>query len=191
MIVGVLGEREAVARRRALAARRLRAGGAVYLGTSAGESWEKGRYEGPYLRDALLDAGCMVETLETAHEWSRLPELHKAVGSALEAALRGQGTPGIVFCHLSHAYPDGASLYFTFLARRREGEEVEQWRAAKQAACDAIVGAGATITHHHAVGQDHAPYMAAEIGESGLELLRAAKERLDPAGIMNPGKLLV
>jgi alkyldihydroxyacetonephosphate synthase len=93
-------------------------------------------------------------------------------------------------CHLSHAYPDGASLYYTFLARARRGEELEQWRDAKRAASDAIVAVAGTITHHHAVGRDHAPYMRNEVGELGLEALRAVKERLDPAGIMNPGKLL-
>ena len=93
-------------------------------------------------------------------------------------------------CHVSHAYRDGASLYFTFVARAAPGEEIEQWRAVKSAACEAIVAAGGTITHHHAVGRDHAPYMEAEVGELGIEALRALKERLDPAGIMNPGKLL-
>ena len=73
---------------------------------------------------------------------------------------------------------------------RAPGRELEQWRAVKRAACEAIVAAGATITHHHAVGRDHAPYMRAEVGETGLAALRAVKERLDPAGIMNPGKLL-
>ncbi len=85
---------------------------------------------------------------------------------------------------------DGASLYFTFICRARRGEEIEQWQAVKRAASEAIVAAGATITHHHAVGRDHAPYMEAEVGSSGLEVLRAVKDRLDPTGIMNPGKLL-
>jgi alkyldihydroxyacetonephosphate synthase len=93
-------------------------------------------------------------------------------------------------CHLSHAYPDGASLYYTFIAPRRPGEEIEHWRGVKTAACDAITGAGGTITHHHAIGRDHAPYMRAEVGDLGLGALRALKDRLDPAGIMNPGKLL-
>ena len=93
-------------------------------------------------------------------------------------------------CHLSHAYPDGASLYFTFIAPRRPAAELEQWGAAKTAASEAIVEAGGTITHHHGVGRDHVPYMGAEIGELGIDALRAVKERLDPDGIMNPGKLL-
>ena len=132
----------------------------------------------------------MAETLETAHSWSKLMRLHATVAEAIEASLAGQGTPGIVMCHLSHAYRDGASLYFTFVARQREGSELEQWHAVKRAASDAIVAAGGTITHHHAVGRDHAPFMAAEVGEVGLDAIRGAKERLDPEGIMNPGKLL-
>jgi alkyldihydroxyacetonephosphate synthase len=190
MICGWEGDREAVDRRRAISTRLLRSGGAVSLGGSPGRAWERGRFDGPYFRDELLDHGYLIETLETAHTWSRLGELYAAVGRALEDALRRGGTPPIVFCHLSHAYRDGASLYFTFAARRRPGEELEQWREAKTAACEAIVASGGTITHHHAVGRDHAPYMGAEVGELGLESLRALKERLDPAGIMNPGKLL-
>jgi alkyldihydroxyacetonephosphate synthase len=189
-IVGFEGEEESVARRRALAVRALRRGGAAYLGQAAGRSWEHGRYQGPYLRDTLMGMGAMVETLETSHTWSRLGELHAAVGAAIARALEGQGTPGLVWCHLSHAYPDGASLYFTFAARARRGAELEQWQAVKRAASEAIVACGATITHHHAVGRDHAPYMEAEVGETGLGVLRALKEELDPAGIMNPGKLL-
>ncbi|HEX6603048.1 MAG TPA: FAD-binding oxidoreductase [Solirubrobacterales bacterium] len=190
MIVGFEGDEESVARRRALTVRALRGGGAAYLGQSAGNAWEHGRYQGPYLRDTLMEMGAMVETLETSHTWSRYHELHKAVGSAIRGALDGQGTPGLVFCHLSHAYADGASLYFTFISRAKRGEEIEQWRAVKRAACEAIVAHGGTITHHHAVGRDHAPYMEAEVGETGLEGLRALKAQLDPAGIMNPGKLL-
>jgi len=189
-VVGIEGERETVARRRMLVARRLRAAGAVYLGQAGGRAWKRGRYEGPYLRDSLIDAGAMVETLETSHTWSRLEELYRAVQGAISEAMTAQGTPGIVLCHLSHAYPDGASLYYTFIARRRPGEEVEQWRRVKAAACEAIVAAQGTITHHHAVGRDHAPYMEAEVGELGLDLLRTAKERFDPAGILNPGKLI-
>ena len=191
VIAGWEGGREAVARRRALGARVLRAGGAVPLGARPARGWYRGRFEGPYLRDELLDHGFMLETLETAHTWTRLDQLYEAVRGAIRTALEAQGTPGLVFCHLSHAYPDGASLYFTFLARRRPGAEVEQWRGVKRAASEAIVATGGTITHHHAVGRDHAPYMRAEVGELGLEVLRAVKQRLDPAGIMNPGKLLV
>jgi alkyldihydroxyacetonephosphate synthase len=190
VVIGIDGDEESVARRRALAVRALRAGGAAYLGQSAGRSWEHGRFDGPYLRDTLMDMGAIVETLETSHTWSRLPQLHAAVAEAIRGTLAAEGTPGLAFCHLSHAYPDGASLYFTFVARARHGAELEQWSAVKRAASEAIVAAGATITHHHAIGRDHLPYMEAEVGPVGIEALRAAKERLDPAGIMNPGKLI-
>ena len=190
MICGWEGEPESVRRRRSLGQTRLRLGGAVPLGSSAGRAWDRNRYGGPYLRDELMNLGVMVETLETSHTWSRLEELHTAVGGAIRAALAEQGTPGLVFCHLSHAYPDGASLYFTFISRSRRGAEVEQWGAVKRAASEAIVAHGGTITHHHAIGRDHRPYMEAEVGRGGLEVLRAMKEQLDPAGIMNPGKLL-
>jgi alkyldihydroxyacetonephosphate synthase len=190
IVCGWEGEREAVERRRALSARALRAGGAVTLGVRPGRAWDRGRYEGPYVRDELLDLGYLVETLETAHTWSRLDELYRGVRAAIADSLDAQGTPGLVMCHLSHAYRDGASLYFSFLARRRPGAEIEQWRAVKAAASEAILVAGGTITHHHAVGRDHAPYMSAEVGELGVDVLRAVKERLDPTGIMNPGKLI-
>ena len=190
IVVGLEGDEESVARRRALAVRALRRGGAAYLGQGAGRSWEHGRFQGPYLRDILMGMGAMVETLETSHTWSRLAELHAAVGGAIRDSLAAQSTPGLVFCHLSHAYADGASLYFTFIARVRRGEEIAQWQAVKRAASEAIVATGGTITHHHAVGRDHTPYMEAEVGKTGIETLRAVKGRLDPAGIMNPGKLI-
>jgi len=190
IVVGFEGDEESAARGRALAVRELRRGGAAYLGQAAGRSWERARFEGPYLRDTLMGIGALVETLETSHTWSRLGTLKEAVGTAIRESLAAQGTPGIVLCHLSHAYADGASLYFTFIAAARHGEEIAQWDAVKRAASEAIVASGGTITHHHAVGRDHAPYMEAEVGQTGLDVLRAVKERLDPTGIMNPEKLL-
>jgi len=124
------GEREASGRRaRALALVRERGGLAV--GRSPGEAWLKGRFTAPYLRDELLTHGVMVETLETATQWSNLRRLHRAVGEAIERALRESGTPGLVMCHVSHLYETGASLYFTFLARQREEDPIAQWRAAQ------------------------------------------------------------
>ena len=109
----------------------------------------------------------MVETLETATRWSNVERLHDAVARAIERALEDEGTPGLVMCHVSHLYETGASLYYTLIARQREGAEIEQWRAVKRAASEAIVSGGGTITHHHAVGRDHAPWLTREIGERG------------------------
>jgi alkyldihydroxyacetonephosphate synthase len=188
-IVGFEGEEEDVERRRLRAVALLRAGGGLWLGRSPGGAWLRGRYAAPYLRDELLDLGLLAETLETATTWSGLEALYEAVAGALRRSLADAGTPALVMCHVSHLYRSGASLYFTFIARQAD-DPLGQWRAAKSAASEAIVAAGGTITHHHAVGRDHTAWMRAEVGELGLELIRAAKERLDPAGIMNPGKLL-
>ena len=190
VIVGWLGDAETIVRRRTAAAAALRGAGGAGLGASAGRSWERGRYHGPYLRDHLLDHGVMAETLETATTWDRMFALHTAVGDALRESLGARGTTALVGCHVSHLYPSGCSLYFTFLARQERGAEVEQWAAAKAAASEAIVAHQATITHHHAVGRDHVPYLIAEAGPLGIAALRAVKAELDPAGIMNPGKLL-
>jgi alkyldihydroxyacetonephosphate synthase len=190
VIAGYEGTPDDVARRARAGASLLRAAGGLSLGRRPGESWLRSRYHGPYLRDALLDRGVMVETLETAASWTRLRELHDAVAGALRQALAQRGTPPLVGAHVSHVYASGASLYFTWIARREIGAELDQWRAAKSAAMDAILEHGGTITHHHAVGQDHAPYLSREVGETGVAALRAVKERLDPPGIMNPGKLL-
>jgi alkyldihydroxyacetonephosphate synthase len=189
-IVGFEGSEVEIERRRNRARELLRGADGLSLGERPGRAWLRGRYAGPYLRDALLDRGVMAETLETATRWSRLADLYKAVGDALRETLSARGTPPLVMCHVSHLYRSGASLYYTFIAAQEQGAELDQWRAAKSAASDAIVAHGGTITHHHAVGRDHAPWMRAEVGDLGVELLRAAKERLDPRGIMNPGKLL-
>jgi alkyldihydroxyacetonephosphate synthase len=189
-IAGYEGEGGEAAARRTRASALLRAGGGLYLGRRPGEAWLRGRYAAPYLRDELLDRGVMVETLETATTWSGLDRLYRAVGDALRQALGDRGAQPLVMCHVSHLYPSGASLYFTFFARQERGNELDQWRAAKTAASDAIVANGGTITHHHAIGRDHLPWVRAEIGDVGIDLIRAAKDRLDPAGIMNPGKLV-
>jgi alkyldihydroxyacetonephosphate synthase len=188
LIAGWEGDAADIARRRVPAVRVLRSADALPLGRGPGEAWGGARFAGPHLRDALLDRGVLVETLETAATWSGLGALHASVRDALEAALRA--TAAIVGCHASHLYPDGASLYFTVLARQDPDDPAGQWNAAKRAAGDAIAAAGATITHHHAVGRDHARWLEPEIGALGVELLRGAKLVCDPTGIMNPGKLL-
>jgi alkyldihydroxyacetonephosphate synthase len=163
--------------------------GGTSLGEEPARAWERGRFGAPYLRDALLANGALCETLETATDWSNVPMLKAAVTDALTAALAESGTPALVLCHISHVYATGACLYFTVVAGQR-GNPIEQWSAAKTAASNAIVAAGATITHHHAVGADHRPWMRDEVGELGVAVLRAVKATLDPAGIMNPGKLI-
>ena len=167
----------------------LQVAGGTSLGEAPALAWEHGRFNAPYLRDSLLSAGALCETLETATNWSNVPALKAAVTEALTKSLGESGTPALVLCHISHVYPTGASLYFTVVAGQR-GNPIEQWHKAKTAASEAMMRTGATITHHHAVGADHRPWMRDEVGDLGVEVLRAVKATLDPAGILNPGKLI-
>ncbi|MBQ1444520.1 MAG: FAD-binding oxidoreductase [Renibacterium sp.] len=183
------GGKAATAAARRQCAKLLRAAGAVYLSSAPATSWEHGRFSAPYLRDRLLDIGVLVETLETATSWDRLPALHEAVNQAILGAISDGGKSGWSQAHVSHVYPGGASLYFTFLAGQ-ESDPLQQLQRIKAAASEAIVKERATITHHHAIGTDHAPYLAAEIGPLGVDVLRSIKAALDPTGIMNPGKLI-
>ncbi len=162
-----------------------RKGGGLDIGGSPGRHWEKSRFDLPYLRDTMMDYGLLVETLETAAGWSGIEALYFAVRSSLERVLP---TP-LVMCHVSHLYPDGASLYFTFICEALD-REIELWHAAKEAAAREILEHGGTISHHHGVGADHRPWLEGERGRLQVEMLRALKRTLDPKGILNPGKLI-
>ncbi|TNM38668.1 FAD-binding oxidoreductase [Nocardioides albidus] len=186
MITGYEGTPAAVAAKKAAVTAALTELGGTPAGSEPGEAWAHGRFNAPYLRDSLLDNGVLVETLETVTFWSNRENLYTRVKTALEETL-GEGT--LVLCHVSHVYATGCSLYFTVAAPGGE-DPLAKWLPAKAAACEAIVAAGASITHHHAVGTDHKPYLTAEIGEVGVDVLRAVKRAVDPAGILNPGVLI-
>lgn len=186
MITGYEGEQADVDAKRAAVTAVLTGLGGASVGEGAGEKWAHGRFDAPYLRDSMLDAGILVETLETATFWSNVDRLYDDVKAALTSAL---GDPSIVLCHISHVYETGCSLYFTVAAREAE-DPLAQWERAKAAASDAMIAAGATITHHHAVGTDHKPWFAQEVGPLGVSVLRAVKADLDPTGILNPGVLI-
>jgi alkyldihydroxyacetonephosphate synthase len=193
IIVGFEGSARDVRHRHREVRRILRAERAVPLGASAGNSWKHHRFAGAYLRDTLLDTGVLAETLETATTWSQLDALYAGVGNALKDSLPHNGKPPLIGCHISHLYPTGASLYFTVLANAESGREIEQWATAKHAANEAIVAAGGTASHHHAVGTAHREIVATDLGGTagvGVDALQALKSYLDPAGVLNPGKLL-
>lgn len=182
-------EGDDIAGRRARTAELLTQSGGTSTGQGAAEDWLEGRFDGPYLRDSLLDAGVFCETLETATTWANLQNLRDSVESALRAGFAAEGAKSYIMCHVSHIYPTGASLYFTVLAALRT-EPLEAWQRVKSAVNDAIIGAGGTISHHHAVGRDHAAWLEQEIGETGVRILRAIKRELDPTGILNPGAVI-
>jgi alkyldihydroxyacetonephosphate synthase len=190
LVLGWEGMPALVKARMKAAASLLRDGGAIRLGSRVGRSWKSHRFQAPYLRDRLMDAGLLVETLETAATWTALPTVYDAVRRALRETLTRDGRAPLVMSHLSHGYATGGSLYVTVLADRDDALPMQQWLTAKRAATDALLAAGGTLTHHHAVGADHRPWMDREIGPLGIEVLRAVKQRLDPQGICNPGVLL-
>jgi alkyldihydroxyacetonephosphate synthase len=153
-------------------------------------AWRSAFLRGPYLRELLVLCGVLVETVETAVTWDRLDGLLDAVTAATTAALREVCGGGTVTCRITHAYPDGAAPYFTVLAPARRGSEQSQWAEIATAAKDALLAAGGTITHHHAVGRDHRPWYDRQRPEPFALALSAAKQAVDPAGILNPGVLV-
>jgi alkyldihydroxyacetonephosphate synthase len=190
LVLGWEGLPSIVRARRAAASSLLRDGGAIRLGARVGESWKAHRFQGPYLRDKLMNGGLLVETLETAATWTALPTVYDAVRRALRESLTRSGRRPLLMSHVSHGYATGASLYVTAIADLDDALPIQQWLTAKRAATDALLGAGGTLTHHHAVGADHRPWIEREIGALGVEVLRAVKQRLDPQNICNPGVLL-
>lgn len=198
LLIGLEGDPSTVAWARAQTNSLCRKAGALSLGTSPGKKWYHSRFDSPFARDPMLDRGIGIDTLETAASWPTLIGLQSKVRTAILEAIaspspdtsEAQSLQGICMSHLSHSYPDGASLYFTFLFPRDLENEVAQWQKIKRAATDAITSNGGTISHHHGVGTDHAPWMEEEKGAIGMNLLRQLKSELDPKGIMNPEKLI-
>jgi alkyldihydroxyacetonephosphate synthase len=156
----------------------------------AGEAWRSTFVRAPYLRESLVLLGILVETFETAVTWDRFDTLVHDVTAAVNDALRRVCGGGSVGCRLTHVYPDGAAPYFTVIAPARRGSEIAQWDEVKAAASEALLAAGGTITHHHAVGRDHRPWYDAQRPDAFARALGGAKQALDPAGVLNPGVLL-
>ena len=157
----------------------------------AAGAWRNAFLRAPYYREVLTPLGVIVDTFETAITWDKFEAFHATITSRmLEVLARVTGRPGTVTCRFTHAYPDGPAPYFTFQALGRFDALIEQWRAIKEAANDVVVAAGGTITHHHAVGRDHRPGYERECPPLFADALRAAKARLDPNGLLNPGVLI-
>ena len=156
----------------------------------ASDAWRGAFLQAPYLRDTLVAAGVVSETFETAITWDRFEPFVATVRERAERALQEICGAGFVTCRLTHVYPDGAAPYFTCLAPARRGGEVEQWDEIKAAVSDALIDAGGTITHHHAVGRDHRPWYDRQRPDPFADALRAAKRAVDPEGVLNPGVLI-
>ena len=157
----------------------------------AAEAWRNAFIRMPFARERMVRRGIIADTFETAITWERFEEFHDKVKDATETALRqATGQPGQVTCRFTHVYPDGPAPYFSFHALGRHGDLEEQWRQIKIAAGDALIEAGGTITHHHAVGRDHRPWYDRQRPDLFAAALRVTKHALDPQGLLNPGVLI-
>lgn len=192
LVVGATGRPGDVRRARRGAAAIARQHGGLPTGEYIGKTWRKSRFLTPYLRNTLWEAGYAIDTLETIVPWSDVLETAEDVVHSLRRAAAALNERVYVFAHLSHVYRSGASIYVTTMFRVQPDPDqtLELWAAMKRAASESIVAHGGTISHQHGVGADHAPYLPAEKGPLGIDLLRAAIHQCDPDGILNPGKLV-
>jgi alkyldihydroxyacetonephosphate synthase len=164
----------------------------LHVGRIFGSQWHKSRFRTPYLRNTLWEMGYAVDTLETATDWTNTPVLLAAIEAALRGAAATFSERIHVFTHLSHVYPQGTSIYTTYVWRVASDpdEALHRWQALKTAASQAVIRGGGTISHQHGVGRDHLPYLLAEKGELGIAALKHALRLFDPTAMMNPGKLV-
>lgn len=192
LLLGASGTREAAraAVRAALGTCRQYRG--VHVGRKLGEKWRQGRFRNVYLRNAAWQHGYAIDTVETAVDWPRVGTTMHAVEAAAVDALAQHGEAVHAYTHLSHLYPQGASVYSTFVYRLAGDyeQDLARWRTLKRAVSQAIVAVGGTISHQHGVGLDHAPWLAAEKGPAGMAAIGAVLRHFDPDGLLNPGKLL-
>jgi alkyldihydroxyacetonephosphate synthase len=163
--------------------------GAVGLGTGSGKSFEATKYDFPHIRDFLLEHDVTTDVSETSTVWSNLVPLYRATMEAIRSHVTESGVQPWSGCHISHTYRSGASVYFTFGFRQQVGREMEQYLRVKRAAQQSFIDNGATLSHHHAVGTEHLPWLAADISPLGVKAVAAIKHGLDPGNIMNPGRL--
>jgi len=192
LLMGFTGGRTLVRTSRRAALGMCKDLGGVHVGRTFGAQWQKGRFHTPYLRNTLWEAGYAVDTVETAVSWDRVPALIEGLERTLRSCLATIGEKLHLFTHLSHVYPQGASIYCTYLFRVSPDPEetLSRWQKLKSAVSRAIVDGQGTISHQHGDGLDHAPYLEDEKGRLGIDVLRGILTEFDPSGIMNPGKLL-
>lgn len=190
MILGITSDRVVFSQTKGVTLEILRAHGGIATGTLVGKQWRKSRFRSPHLRNTLWEQGYALDTLETAVPWSGLAAAREAIMQSLDRAFRMHSVPLLQFSHISHVYPDGASIYITFLYPRQNDPDntLAVWQAAKRAASEEIVAHQGTISHQHGIGLDHLPYLEAEKHMLGVQTLQAISQTFDPQGMMNPGK---
>jgi alkyldihydroxyacetonephosphate synthase len=196
LLVGFEGPAARTLRLRNAALRILKRHGGFDTGQGPGRQWRKSRFDVPWLRDYMMDYGVIGDSMETAAVWSNVRPLYESVRAELSDAIQSvTGYAGYVGCHLSHLYKTGACIYFTIAARGRENdgplELLGYYEKIKARGTEAIMRGGGVLSHHHAVGYEHRPWLPRELSPAALAALRAVKSRLDPENIMNPTAFLV
>jgi alkyldihydroxyacetonephosphate synthase len=189
--IGYEGSERHVRDQRHKVARVIKPHGGLCIGTGPGELYDQKKFDTPYIRDFLLDRGVLADVSETSAPWGRLQDVYDAVTGAARGAFAELGVPGYVMCHLSHSYHSGACLYFTFaITPSGRREPLDEYATVKTAIQQAFVDNGATLSHHHAVGTEHAEWLEQDISAPGVTMLRALFDGVDPGGNLNPGKLV-
>jgi alkyldihydroxyacetonephosphate synthase len=189
--IGHEGSEQHVAGQRKAVGKLLKRYGAVCIGSGPGALYDQKKFDIPYIRDFLLDRGAAGDVSETATTWSRLMPLYDAVIAAANGAFAQLGRKGFVMCHLSHSYHAGACLYFTFAFKATSGDAMAaEYEVVKSAIQQAFVDNGATLSHHHAVGTEHAQWLEQDISRPGVAMLDALFTGMDPGNHLNPGKIV-
>jgi alkyldihydroxyacetonephosphate synthase len=163
--------------------------GGVDLGSGSGKSFEATKYDFPHIRDFLLDRGVTSDVSETSTVWSNIVPLYRSTIASIRTAVADSGVPAFAGCHMSHTYRCGASLYFTFGFKQQREREIEQYLHVKRAAQQSFMDHGGTLSHHHAVGTEHLPWLTDDVSPLGIAAVAAVKRGLDPENVMNPGRL--
>jgi alkyldihydroxyacetonephosphate synthase len=189
--IGYEGAKAHVATQRKLVGKIVSAHGGLCIGSSPGELYDQKKFDTPYIRDYLLDRGVLADVSETSAPWSTLPALYDNVMAAANGAFSDLGVRGYIMCHLSHSYHAGACLYFTFAFRPAEATPgIDQYDRVKSAIQQTFIDSGATLSHHHAVGTEHAQWLEEDISAPGVAMLRALFDGVDPGANLNPGKIV-
>jgi alkyldihydroxyacetonephosphate synthase len=189
--IGYEGSAAEVAAQRKQTERITKRHGGLCIGSSPGALYDQKKFDTPYIRDFLLDRGAPADVSETSAPWSELQTVYDNVMTAGHGAFAELGVPGYLMCHLSHSYHAGACLYFTFAINPAPGSDaLEQYGVVKAAIQQAFVDSGATLSHHHAVGTEHARWLEEDISAPGVAMLRSLFEGFDPGANLNPGKIV-
>ncbi|GAA1490878.1 FAD-binding oxidoreductase [Brachybacterium sacelli] len=184
------GSKESVEQQKSIVKKIVKNAGGITLGAGPGAIYDQKKFDTPYLRDFLMNYQVFGDVCDTGATWSSINEVHSTVYDAFYAVQEEQGLPGFMFCHMSHSYHSGACLYFTFaFPYSSDGEALEQYYAAKNAVQQAFVDLGSTVSHHHAVGTEHQPWITEDIGEVGVRMIKGLFEDNDPGHNLNPGKV--